>query len=357
MPISKFDRAGIDVRRGIVKLLKQTMKTILKLGLILLVAAGLGTLLFVLIFMRNSSAPFPALPTPNGYDDFLAAGNLLNGQTNYAPDMPVEPLRAFLAKNHEALRLLHLGLTRTSSVHTAEFLTNTVNIMSSDIMAIKRLAQLGLAAGLLAELEGRTNDAVTTYVAGLRYGNEVSRGGFVIHRLVGVACEAMAQSRLTIVATNLNPSEAKEIIKALEKLEAEAVSWAEIYDNERRFIRESFVQSKNPLMLVHSWWSLRTMLKKAETKNLKKIAQRRLFLIELAVRCHAGTHGNPPKQLSDLVTEQLTSVPLDPFTERAFVYHPKGTNWLLYSVGANRTDDGGPAVRQPAGDDISHDSK
>ncbi len=356
MPISKFAWAGIDLRRGIGKLLQQTMKTILKLALLLLVAAGLGILLFGLIFMRNSSAPFPALPTPNGYDDFLAAGNLLNGQTNYAPEMPVEPLRAFLATNQEALRLLQLGLTRRCSVHTAEVITNSAN-MSNDLMAMKRVAQLGLAAGLLAELEGRTNDAVATYVAGLRFGNEVSRGGFVIHRLVGVACETMAQGRLTILATNLNPTEAKEIIRALEKLELEAVSWAEIYDNERRFIRESFVQSKNPLMLVHSWWSLRTMLKKAEARNLKKIAQRRLFLIELAVRCHAGTHGNPPKQLSDLAPEQLTAVPLDPFTGRAFAYRPQDSGWLLYSVGANRTDDAGPSDRQPAVDDISHDSK
>lgn len=264
--------------------------------------------------------------------------------------------RAFLATNQEALRLLQRGLTRRCSVHTAEVVTNSAN-MSNDLMAMKRVAQLGLAAGLLAELEGRTNDAVATYVAGLRFGNEISRGGFVIHRLVGVACEAMAQGRLTMLATNLNPTEAKEIIRALEKLELEAVSWAEIYDNERRFIRESFVQSKNPLMLVHSWWSLRTMLKKAEARNLKKIAQRRLLLVELAVRCHTSVHGAPPKQLNDLAPELLTAVPADPFTGRAFAYRPQDSGWLLYSLGANRTDDGGPSVRQQAGDDISHDSK
>jgi len=119
--------------------------------------------------------------------------------------------------------------------------------MSPDLLATKRLAHFGAATGRLAELEGRTNDAVAAYLTGMRYGNEVSRGGFLIHRLVGIACEAIARTRLTTVATSLNATETQGIILALEKLDAEAVTWAEIDDNERLFMRGAIRQFNNPI--------------------------------------------------------------------------------------------------------------
>jgi hypothetical protein len=307
-------------------------------------------MLFGLFFLRDGAAAFPPLPVPNGYDNFVVAGNLMSEDTNDASTMDIEPLRAFIATNDASLRLLHLGLTRTCSVHAAEVLTNIAN-WSSDILATKRLAQFGIAVGRLAELEGRTNDAATVYVTGIRYGNEISRGGFLIHRLVGIACEAMARSRLTSVVTNLSKIDMRGIIHSLEKLETEAVSWAEIIANERMFGREAAWQIKNPIMIVQSWWSLRPAIKKAKGKHLRASAQRRLLLVELALRCHAVTHEEPPTELSELVPEHLARVPLDPFTDRALIYRPTSTNWLLYSVGADRVDNGG------AGDDLRYDSK
>ncbi len=326
------------------------MKHALKLGLILLVAAFAGTLLFGLFFLRGGAGAFPALPVPSGYDDFVVAGNLISGDTNDVSTMDIELLRTFIASNDASLRLLQLGLTRTCSVHTAEVLTNVAS-WSSDISATKRLAQFGIAVGRLAELEGRTKDAATVYATGIRYGNEISRGGFLIHRLVGIACEAMARSRLTSVVTNLSAIDMREIIHSLEKLEVEAVSWAEIIANERMFGGAAAWQIKNPIMIVQSWWSLRPAIKKAKAKHLRASAQRRLLLVELAVRCHAVTHGKPPTELSELVPQHLARVPLDPFTDRALIYRSMSTNWLLYSVGGNRVDNGG------GGDDLRYDSK
>lgn len=326
-----------------------------------LLAAVVCVLLFVLLLMRGDSGAFPPLPSPNGYDDFITAGNFLSGQTNDAYEMDVEQLRAFVAANRESLRLLQLGLTRTCSVHTVEFLTNNP-ALASDAMATKRLAQFEAAVGRLAELEGRTNDAVTAYLTGMRFGNEASRGGFVIHRLVGIACEVIARSRLGPVATNLSAADTRRVIRALEKLESDTVSWEEIDGSERMYMRGAIRQFNNPILLVQSWWSARSMLKKARIRHLGEIARRRLLIVELALRCRASEHGSPPQQLNDLVPEYLARVPLDPFTDQELIYRTAGTNWSLYSVGANYVDDGGaPATRasggKPPGGDLRFDSR
>ena len=42
-----------------------------------------------------------------------------------------------------------------------------------------------------------------------------------------------------------------------------------------------------------------------------------------------------------LVPKYLRQVPSDPFRGHPLVFRPQGTNWLLYSVGPDRVDDGG----------------
>jgi hypothetical protein len=76
-------------------------------------------------------------------------------------------------------------------------MTNFPNRIN-DMAQMKMLAQFLANNGRLAELEGRTDDALRNYVDGISFGNEISRGGFMIHRLVGVACEAIAESGLVV---------------------------------------------------------------------------------------------------------------------------------------------------------------
>jgi hypothetical protein len=35
---------------------------------------------------------------------------------------------------------------------------------------------------------------------------------------------------------------------------------------------------------------------------------------------------------------------MDPFSRQSLVYRSQGTNWLLYSLGTDRVDDGGKPV-------------
>lgn len=62
----------------------------------------------------------------------------------------------------------------------------------------------------------------------------------------------------------------------------------------------------------------------------------------LAVERFRRSHtGAPPASLPDLVPGYLTSVPNDPFNGRPLSYRRDGAAYVIYSVGANRRDDGG----------------
>ncbi|MGB8854773.1 MAG: hypothetical protein WCC69_14560 [Pirellulales bacterium] len=53
--------------------------------------------------------------------------------------------------------------------------------------------------------------------------------------------------------------------------------------------------------------------------------------------------GSPeyPERLHDLVPRYLAAVPIDPFSEKPFLYERRSDGYLMYSVGSNGIDDGG----------------
>ena len=62
--------------------------------------------------------------------------------------------------------------------------------MPGCVRNLYRLANLVEAEGRLREIDQRLADALQSYIDSLRLGNAMSQGGFIIHRLVGCACEA-----------------------------------------------------------------------------------------------------------------------------------------------------------------------
>ncbi len=88
----------------------------------------------------------------------------------------------------------------------------------------------------------------------------------------------------------------------------------------------------------------------AEVRHKRVVAQMRLLTIELALRCYQAEQGHAPTGLKQLVSNYLQRVPMDPFSGRPIIYRPRGTTWLLYSVGEDGADDGGiPIPRSVSG--------
>jgi hypothetical protein len=259
--------------------------------------------------------------------------------------MDHEALRGLVSSNAEPLRLVRLGLTRRCSFPTAFALTNQGWVVG-ELPHLKRLAQLLSAEGQLAEMEGRPGDAASSYTEAIRFGNEISRGGFLINRLVGIACEAIGASRLTKLVPSLGFEQARSVSRELEQIDQERVSFHEIKRNERRFARHELFKQRNPLAWVAGLLDVWNATQRAATRDKIVIAHERLLATQLALRCYQSDSGHVAPRLDDLVTNYLARVPLDPFTGKPMVYRPRAANWLLYSVGQDGVDDGGvPASR------------
>jgi hypothetical protein len=222
-------------------------------------------------------------------------------------------------------------------------LTNAA-VMMNQLARMKRLVHLLAAEGRLREMENRPADAARTYVEAIRFGNAMSRGGFLITRLVGVACEAIGYGPLAKLVSKLKPDDARAVLTALDKLDAGRVTWAEVQQSERRFMRYQIRKHFNPIMWVMGCWQSRQAVQRGETKHKTVVARERLLATELALRCYQSEQGHPPTRLDELATNYFSHVPQDPFSGQALIFRSQGTNWLLYSVGPDGVGDGGKPV-------------
>jgi hypothetical protein len=293
------------------------------------------------------SSPLPARgprPDPNGYDDILKAGALVTADPTYYPTMSRDQLATLVSTNSEPLRLLRLGLSRQCALPLESHMTNLTQF-STELPRVKRLAQLLATEGRLRELEGRSGDAALCYAQAIHLGNETGRG-FVIHRLVGIACEAIGYNRLSAVITNLNCADSLPLLAELATVATNRVTWEEVKRNENAFMRYELAKYRNPITAARDWWQARASIKAAALRHNSTLAHVSLLTLELNLRCYRAEHSQPPATLNELVPRYLKTLPPDPFTGQPLIYRPQGTNWLLYSVGPDGVDDGGmPAGR------------
>ncbi len=312
----------------------------LLLALVVIFVLAMLTVSFLFV---GRAPTLPPLPNPNGYDDFLKAAAVLIGDVSNASALDHDGLRALVSTNSESLRLLRLGLTRSCSVPMDAAMTNIGGLLT-DMASLKSLARLLEEEGRLAGMENRYGDAAHSYVDGIRFGNEISRGAFIINRLVGIACEAVGCGPLAKLVSKLKSDEARSIITELENIDATRVSWAEVRRNEDAFAWYQLRKGFNPITWVMTRWQGRRSIQKAEMRHKRVIAHERLLAAELALRCYQSKEGRAPIRLDELVPNYLSKVPQDPFTGRPLIYRPQGTDWLVYSVGEDGLDDGGKRV-------------
>lgn len=312
-------------------------------------ALGAGLLLLVLLALAwmavTPQSHFPPEPHPNGYYDFVAAGQMTSDGVEDYQDLDHASLQRLVSAHEEACKRLREGFGRPCAVPLQHAITNFA-VWSKDLMSLKRLAKLLSAEGRLAEMDGRPGDAARSYVEILRLGNEISRQGFLIARMVGIAIEGIGAQGLGRVLPALNPGQTRVVIRELENLERSRVSWQEVRRAERLFMRQE-LKKVSPLSWPQGLWQNWQVLVSTESRHKSAVAKGRLLQAEAAARCYLAEQGRAPPTLQELVPQYLTRVPEDPFTGGSLLYRPQTTNWLLYSVGPDGTDDGG--VRAPRG--------
>jgi len=163
-----------------------------------LILAVTGLLIF------DATRPLPPiqpLPAPNGYDDFVNAGEMADNNTGDYYEMKLEELRKLVARNSEALQTARTNLQEDCAV-PLQFFPNWGGRHLPELANFKRLAQAFVAEGRLAEMENRPGDAAKSYLDAIRLGHKSAHGGVLIDQLVGIAIEAMGTAGLQKLVNN-----------------------------------------------------------------------------------------------------------------------------------------------------------
>ena len=316
------------------------------------IAIGLvGTGVLALLFIVRTTAPLP-LPNPNGYDDLLKAGQAVAGNIDDALDLDHEGLRALVATNAEVLRLLRVGLARQCAVPTEAHIANYETVVSGDLIGLKSLARVLSAEGKLAEMENRWADAARSYTDAAHLGRAMSRGGLMIDRLVGLACESVGIIPLVKLLPKLTCDQMRPLAAELEQIDDSTVPWREVLQNENRFARAHMRGFLDPIALVPYWWRSRGIRQGVQERHDVAAAHLRLLAVELALRSYRCDQGSAPGNLTQLVPKYLLHMPTDPFGDKPLIYRSSGTNWVLYSLGPDKMDDGGKPADKSSEDSL-----
>ncbi|MDB6065597.1 MAG: hypothetical protein JWR26_1805 [Pedosphaera sp.] len=294
---------------------------LLKYIVVVLITVNMVILGFVVL--GGKSDPVVPLPNPNGYDDFVKAGKLSPNRENdykYAT-MPQDDLRALVVTNEEALKLVRVGLTRKCRV-PINYSQDYFERILPELLGFKALTFVLCAEGKLAEQEGRTNDAAKIYMEAIRFGQESSRGGVIMSRLVGMVCELIARKHLQPLANRLDAAQDRGIIETLATVDATEEAPEKTLKQETALIRKVASFKEQFEALIH-YKDERAFEADFVAKVQKNRLERRQTMIAFAARAYELEKGKSPGSMSDLVPGYLKAIPQDPTTGTNLVYSPQ----------------------------------
>jgi hypothetical protein len=277
---------------------------------------------FLISQIAGPLPPVQPLPNPNGYDNFVKAGQMVSTNSWTYDKMNLAQLRETTAANAEALALARAGLSNECRVplqFSEAFAENHV----SDLVGIRSLAPAFVVEGKLAEKENRPADAAKSYLDTVHFGNESARGGVLVDQMVGTAVESIGTSHLTNLLDQLDTKSCRETAAALETLDTQRQTWDEVMQQEHDWSRRTFPGVKYEYVRLIEHKSLEKVFQKAGQIFKVRQQQTRQLIIALAARAYELDKGKPPASLADLVPDYLKAVPQDPLTGTNMVYSPR----------------------------------
>jgi hypothetical protein len=155
----------------------------------------------------------------------------------------------------------------------------------------------------------------------------------------------------------LAPDECRQLLEQLSTLDRQRAPW------ERRVALEHTIASnlywkKRVEVVLNEWSGADPYVYEHYNHCLNQIRMR-MLITSLAIRAFELENDRPPAKFAELIPSYLPAIPTDPYGNGdALKYVASGDEFLLYSVGPNRIDEGGkspPKGTQLEGDVTSLD--
>jgi hypothetical protein len=174
------------------------------------------------------------MPADNARDYFLKAEQLSRSMKHKSPyDMPGSPLQNYTlgnfrgcAENAEpALKVLLDGL---KFPYMAPVSRSSKNTSFKGYANFRELARINAGAADYYEAIGKPGRAMQMRLDGMEMGVMIPRGDGLIGGLVGIACEAIAESRIESLIPLLSSAELKQAADRLDLIEAKRTAYADV---------------------------------------------------------------------------------------------------------------------------------
>jgi len=197
------------------------MARIIRKALILFgVVAALLILLLILTTLHEPKFVPATMPNPNGYDDLLFAAQLTTAFPGLGTNQPsLEELKKTVAQNAEALQTARRAFSNECRVRLEDPFGRSLRLGTAP-PSFRGLAEAFRVEGRLAELENRPADAAQSYLAMIRLGQEIARGGLLIDAMTASAIESYGLTSLAPLAQSLTAEQCKEAAMLLSAMDA-----------------------------------------------------------------------------------------------------------------------------------------
>ena len=332
------------------------------------------------------------LPDPNGFDDYVTAGKLVVEKEEALADEAADAtLETAVQENAAALEKLREGLAKECRCPPVRSFSTPLPHLGD----FRKLARILQIEGRLAERRGNYPAAVESYLDMAHLGQDVTRGGVLVHHLVGIAIETSAQKELSEILEELHEKACEKLLRGMSTLVETTWPYAATLAQEYRMCQGTLLEmmtGENAGALLPQEQFLPVGVDMATTlmhlerfydqivstaqqpyyereamdipqdpllqpliPGLKRtgwqvaLAEARRNLIQAAVALHLYRlqHGDYPDGWEALTPDYLAEAPADPFRAAPLVYRRVDEGYQLYSVGPNGEDDGGAARTGP----------
>ncbi len=309
---------------------------------------SLSMLLPLTVVYYNLITPTPipqiTLPEPNGYDELAQAGRAISFPV--PEDRKATPaLRSFVENHAHVLEMARSALDKPSYVPVDYHSPEMPPLRNEDHSCLMRAF---VAEGRLAEAEGRTEDAIRSYLDMARLGKALTRGGLFVDLLVGNSMGGDGAAGLDRLRTSLTAQQARELLHALQSLDKDVEPIEDYLQRDLAWCEHALGWEWRLVAQLNTPDDDATMA--LDRENKRHQAKLRLVMCGIALRCYRLEQGHLPTTLAALVPGYLEEVPEDPFSGQPLVYRREFDGFLLYSWGPDERDDGGKPFnwfRQP----------
>lgn len=199
--------------------------------------------------------PQVALPSPNGFDVYAAAGKSV---VQWKP--PVDSVSDLQIVADPKVRAKRYGLKRREAWLRANanafalFKTalplpcrspnprgNTLTARFSNLTSMRNMARFKTAEANTFKLRGEWDGAIQSGMDTIQMGIDIPRGGAYLEKMLGAACVAIGKASIEDVPDHLTGEQARATARRLESLLARRVSYREMIGVDKWKSVESFI--------------------------------------------------------------------------------------------------------------------